>query len=658
MSALSTYKDLLIIDQFGIGPTKGQGVLVKGANTIITDNELLASAITKAGINGVIRLYPGSTFLLDRQLSMLAGQTVIAHGATLKRANQAETTTTTAITANVTTQITVASTTGFLVGQKISILNGTSYDTSNRLISSIVGSVITVSTAFGITASGTTSVYVSFASVEAGERLRWYGGNFDGNRANTPFARWENTQEFHVIGGNTLVSEVIFTDIPGEGIEESTAVSFVINSTTNPFAAAATSLTLNSSSGLSIGNYVILSGPTGQSEPMAHRVENIVGNVITIDAPGAWFASSSGNVTVYKLNRGNVFSKLYMDKVGGNGIHLSGSLGTQCNENQIYNANLNTADVGHRDGGIIWSNLCIGTKCQSNHIENCIAGFGSLDSIDNSGTIIVGNTIVNCDTYAVEINYAGVDGYGPRDITVTGNNIVNSGPVSINLTGATTDPLLFLQGMKVSGNNITRTVARADAGIIMQRARDFQCDNNILNFRKTDNTVSGNDGISIATLTNGSINNNTMYGGYRGLTSGSTNYNDVSIDGNKMHGQRLYGVYLPPSGTHNNVTCNDNDISSDSSCDPSNYQGIVACPSLKISGGSIYAFDGYACIRLNAGATNVVIQGVKCRKETGATYTIRVEATVTGAVVIDNQVNVAVSDAGTATVLRNNDTIA
>lgn len=166
-----------------------------------------------------IRLTPGKTYLVSGRIQLLAGQIIYGNGATIKRAAQVSTTTATTITQDVTTAITVASTTGFRVGQEITILNGSTYDTSNRVIGSIVGSVITVTTAFGISASGTTNVYISYYTVETAAGCRVYDLVIDGNKANWPFRRWENTVELKWVGDRNVIQGCYIHDAAGESIE-------------------------------------------------------------------------------------------------------------------------------------------------------------------------------------------------------------------------------------------------------------------------------------------------------------------------------------------------------------------------------------------------------------------------------------------------------
>ena len=99
--------------------SQGYNVLSAGAvGDGVTDDTLaIRSAITSAGVNGVLIFPPGKTFLLTGSLNPMQGQTWIGSGAILKRAAEVKTTTASAIVKNVNGQtITLSSVTGFSMG--------------------------------------------------------------------------------------------------------------------------------------------------------------------------------------------------------------------------------------------------------------------------------------------------------------------------------------------------------------------------------------------------------------------------------------------------------------------------------------------------------------------------------------------------------------
>lgn len=210
-----------------VPPIYADGVMIGAISSVPTDGVTDATAALQAvaALGGPISLKAGATYLLSGGLTLSAGQTLRGNGATLKRAAQFSTTTTTAITANVTNTITVADASGFSVGQTISVINGTSYDQSNRIIQSIVGNVITTTTAFNLSGgagagsvSGTTTVFVSFHVLTMGSDSRLFDLKIDGNRSNWTNYRWEITKGIVTNGDRCLISGCYLNNSPGEGI--------------------------------------------------------------------------------------------------------------------------------------------------------------------------------------------------------------------------------------------------------------------------------------------------------------------------------------------------------------------------------------------------------------------------------------------------------
>lgn len=184
------------------------------------DSDALLSAIA-TGKN--ISLRAGKIYLVSKPLVLAVNQCLNGNGATLKRANQATTTTTTGITNATTNSLTVASAASFRVGQKIAVYNGANYSTDAPVIQSIVGNVITTATSFHLSAgspwSGTTTVAHAYdvLNVEDGgvvEKL-----NIDGNRANWTKYRWETSVEIGMSGAGTI-RDVILQNCPSDAIIE------------------------------------------------------------------------------------------------------------------------------------------------------------------------------------------------------------------------------------------------------------------------------------------------------------------------------------------------------------------------------------------------------------------------------------------------------
>jgi hypothetical protein len=299
------------------------------------DSAALLAAITAAGTNGSINLTAGKTYLVDRQIKLLTGQTLVGYGATIKRRAQIISTTTTSITSALTNVITLASGGGalFSVGQTISVFNGANYGTQNVTISNINGDIVTTATSFYLSAgspfTGTTTVALSFDTLATTDQNNIFGVSVDGNKANWSYYHWEITSEIgiNISVGKTLIRDCIVNNAAGEGMQEHSA-------------------------GSAVGNKYI-------------------------------------NNTITNTN--------------GNGIHLSGSIGTIVSGNYIYNTNLLGTTMGHDGGGITISNLVVDYTITNNFISTGRSGVGEISTSDNSYFSIVGNTIRDMTTYMLEI---------------------------------------------------------------------------------------------------------------------------------------------------------------------------------------------------------------------------------------------------------------
>lgn len=182
----------------------------------VTDATASLNALLATGLP--VRLAAGKTYLVSNNLQMLAGQILWGNGATVKRAAQVSDTTATTLSSGVTTQITVTNGAQFAVGQQVLLINGSTWDQSNRQISAINGNVLTLATTVGINASGTTTVAVSYDVVDMAGDCRIYDLVIDGNKANWTSYRWSNTKEIQTSGSRCIVSGCRLNNSPGEGI--------------------------------------------------------------------------------------------------------------------------------------------------------------------------------------------------------------------------------------------------------------------------------------------------------------------------------------------------------------------------------------------------------------------------------------------------------
>ena len=124
----------------------------------LTDYNAIMQAITSCGVYGTITAPPGQTYLLGRELIPLTGQTLRWQGSKLKLPNQVYSALTSGAAvssagSNQTLAISVASSTGFYVGQRVALEDGT------------VGGQKTITTALAlVTAVASGSVTIQFAN--------------------------------------------------------------------------------------------------------------------------------------------------------------------------------------------------------------------------------------------------------------------------------------------------------------------------------------------------------------------------------------------------------------------------------------------------------------------------------------------------------------
>lgn len=206
----------------GITPTK--------LSTEYDDTESLKRAITEAGPGGVIDLLPGALYEVSSEVIPLQNQKIFGNGATIKKRNQIVVTTTTAITADVTTSVTLSDASEFRVGMQVSFIkSGVSrisavYPTdvsTIRTITNISGDTITLNAAPTITAVVGSTCFLAFSSLNClNSNTTVRDVIFDGNYANWPHGVWSVISE--VLTGslttNCIIENCVIQNFPGEGI--------------------------------------------------------------------------------------------------------------------------------------------------------------------------------------------------------------------------------------------------------------------------------------------------------------------------------------------------------------------------------------------------------------------------------------------------------
>lgn len=222
----------LLVGSASIPVTVDVGTFGAVGDGVALDSAAIALAVAAAGVNGVIQFDAGKTYLVDRAIKLLAGQTVVGYGATVKRLAQILTTTTDAITHNATTSIVLATGDGakFSAGQTIALFNGVNYSSWNLTIGSVVGDTLNLTTSINVSAaspwSGSTVVALSFDVIKTATGCSVIGITVDGNKANYSKYHWELLTEIHTIDGYNTIDRCSLQNFPGEGIQENGASNF------------------------------------------------------------------------------------------------------------------------------------------------------------------------------------------------------------------------------------------------------------------------------------------------------------------------------------------------------------------------------------------------------------------------------------------------
>lgn len=343
----------------------------------VTNDTAALNSWAASGVN--LCLTPGKTYLHRQAINVTTGGIVIdGQGGTLKRAAQVSTTTTTTITSGVTTQITVASATGLVVGDAIVVEQSGNYDLTQRFITNIAGTVITVATAFGISLSGTINVRTGWNQmVVTGHNVQVKNITFDGNKSNWTWARWPHTSTIFA-GDNSTPWENILIDHnrlinqPGDGIAPTGVLNCIV--------------AFNDLSAIN-GRGVAWAG--------AGTPGNDAGGRCIFNR----FINTELDATVTQS-----------DGVGG----------------------------GDGNGAINLSSGILDLLVEGNQIDTSISGIASINSTGNSNISIRNNVIRNTSSYAIEGVMSNVSPV--TNVVICGNRIYSCGDVRVILgsgSGAT-----------------------------------------------------------------------------------------------------------------------------------------------------------------------------------------------------------------------------
>lgn len=330
---------------------------------VTDDTDAFLAMIADAGVGAAMSGTAGATYLVSSELAPLAGQTF--QNMKFKRAAQAKTTLTAAMTDTVSTSVTlqVASSAAFRVGSYVTITkasptasditNETHTDKSVHLILSKTATTITVGTGFALTfaiGDEVISAYHIFRNTAAG--VRWIDCEFDGNRANwqNKGMRWETVTEIRTTGAGCHINRLKMANIPGEGVQLGGAGSTMIN----------------------------------------------------------WSASNCGGNPVH-LSGGNdlIVSDFNVD--GANRVWF------ETDEAYAAGRPVVPGTMGHEDGGVAWSLGCDNAKVSRGTIRNALSGFSPPVSETADEASIADLTVIDCampfkittfDTFAQNVGFS------------------------------------------------------------------------------------------------------------------------------------------------------------------------------------------------------------------------------------------------------------
>lgn len=331
---------------------------------------------------------------------------------------------------------------------------------------------------------------------------------------------------------------------------------------------------------------------------------------------------------------------------GGNGIHFSGSSAAVVERNYVKNCNLLGTAPGHADGCIIFSNATGDSRVLNNYMENGIAGVGSINSDDNSGVIVSGNIIRNCQAVLDMVSFNAQNGR----VIFAGNECYNSGSVLVveNATVA--------QGYDGTAGpyktNINDNYFEDCTGRFL-RAHSIRLSGNIWNYTLDTTEVV----INLEDVTDFEFDDTVIGGGYGMFISTGENMQTRAKVGGRFINQYSYGVRSNQAG---GVTVDGAVIRAESGkVDAANYAGILLSNDCEAHNCRLDIQSGKCGIQAPSAGTGVngaLISGNTIRSAVGIPSVIMFGGS-TNNIVVNNFIQQPVSDAGTGNTTTPNFTI-
>ncbi len=458
-----------------------------------------------AGEGATILYGFGAVYLISAGISTSARQRVVANGATLKRRNQIVTATTTAITANVTNQVTVADASALTVGMEVafaqqgvaraSLVYGSTLSAVRR-VTAKVGNEITLNAAVNINVGVGGTCALTFTSLKLAHAAEVDGLVLDGNRGNWTWARWEVTAEIvtDAAGNDQTIRNCFVNASPGEGF---TVYSDNVCIDRSRFSAVG-------------GNPIHLSGSDG-----ARIVFNFAddANIDTAVGHADGFVCISDAVTD-TLVHGNRAKRC----ISGIGSFDNSNSDLTVTDNDFRDMYGSGFDLGAGAARLVF---------RGNRIYNCATDTSKKPGKPYYGAV-VGINLSGGD-YLIEGNY--LDGV----VVLTA-----SGGKRLNLTGNQVTNEVLIAGWSlfgIIGNDVTGKPLRIGQGANGRVAR------NLINLSGDTSTLA----ISLyatGAYENVDVEENTVIGGAYGVSIGATAtaLNGVCVARNRLSGQSSRGI--------------------------------------------------------------------------------------------------------------------
>lgn len=458
--------------------------VVLPGNGADSDDDKFAQAISMAGESGTIELVPGASYVTDRKIPLLPGQHLLGFGATIKRAAQVISSTTTGITSGSTTKITLPSGDGakFKVGQQINVFNGANYGTQAVTISDITGDEITTATSFYLSAgspwSGSTTVCSAYTTVRTASGATIEGVVFDGNKSNWTYARWETVSEVAAYFTNNVVKYCTIQNAPGEGIQDA-----------------------------GTGNY------TGYGNIYAfNRIDSVNGNGIHLSGSYAPLIFGN-NISNCNLNGASVGHN-------GGAVTLSNGIKNARIESNIMEAcRAGVGQIDSTDNSHVLIANNVMKDLTAYFIEARGPNINLTDLTINANRFISSSPASAAENIAVDINDTGSGTI--KRVSVTGNQFYNASLVTFRLEGA-----------NISGNTFETDYVASDT---YHNALAINAGKNVL---VAGNTFrNGNLAISIATSADNVVVSGNDIAGcyYYGIYApGGASNSNLLISGNSV----------------------------------------------------------------------------------------------------------------------------